>query len=135
MPDLDNGLEALLNAHLDAWNAHDLDRLMELFSDDCVFEAAGGDEACGTTYAGREVVRAAFADILAAVPDAMWTEADHAIIGPGYGVSQWRMSGTIAAGGGLEINGCDFITVREGKIVNKNSFTKDRPPITDGGAT
>ena len=61
-------LNDLLAEHTDAWNSHDLDRLMALFADDCVFEAAGGDEACGTTYTGREAVRAAFADIFAAFP-------------------------------------------------------------------
>jgi ketosteroid isomerase-like protein len=29
----------------------------------------------------------------------------------------------------LEVNGCDFLTVRDGKIVNKNSYRKQRPPI------
>jgi hypothetical protein len=29
----------------------------------------------------------------------------------------------------LEVNGCDFLPGRDGKIVNKNSYRKQRPPI------
>ncbi|HSJ28069.1 MAG TPA: nuclear transport factor 2 family protein, partial [Acidimicrobiia bacterium] len=42
----------LLVRHADAWNRHDLDDLMRLFADDCVFEASGGGEVCGTRYRG-----------------------------------------------------------------------------------
>jgi ketosteroid isomerase-like protein len=127
--DHNDELLALLVDHTDAWNAHDLDSLMALFADDCVFEAAGGDEACGTTYAGRESVRAAFAEIYAALPDGQWTNGRHSAIGPDYGVSEWLLSGTLDSGERLEIYGCDFLTVRDGKIINKDSYTKDRPPI------
>jgi ketosteroid isomerase-like protein len=125
----DGEMLKVLEAHTDAWNAHDLDRLMELFSPDCVFEAAGGNEASGTTYAGTEVVRAAFADIYAAVTDAQWTDGRHTVMGHGYGVSEWLMVGTLENNLRLEIRGCDFLTVSNGLIVKKNSFTKDRPPF------
>lgn len=125
-------LMQLLIDHTDAWNGHDLDVLMGLFTEDCVFEAAGGNEACGTTYSGRDVVRGAFADILGAVPDARWTEGRHSVLGPDYGVSEWLMTGTLASGQRIEIRGCDFLTVRDGRIVKKNSLTKDRPPIDPG---
>ena len=48
------------------WNAHDLDVLMSFMADDCVFETAGGPEACGTRHTGRERVRAGFAQVFAA---------------------------------------------------------------------
>ena len=123
-------LMGLLAAHTDAWNRHDLDSLMWLFTDDCVFEAAGGDEACGTTYAGIEAVRDSFADILSALPDAHFGNGRHSLMSDDIGVSEWTLTGTLATGSQVEINGCDFITVRDGKIALKNSFTKDRPPIT-----
>ena len=43
-----------LDAFADAWNRHDVDRLMTFMSDDCVFEASAGPEVCGTRYEGRE---------------------------------------------------------------------------------
>jgi len=63
-------LEALLVEHTDAWNSHDLDRLMRLFADDCIFEASGGPDVDGRRYAGRAEVRAAFAAVLDSMPDA-----------------------------------------------------------------
>ena len=104
---------------------------MGLSSADCTFLAAGGEEACGTTYAGKDAVRAAFADIYANVPDARWIESRHSVLDSGRGVSLWRMVGTFADGSRLEIDGCDFLTVREGEIVVKDSYTKSRPPIRD----
>ena len=44
-----------------AWNRHDVDALMRFMHDDCVFEAAGGNDACGTRHVGRDAVRRAFA--------------------------------------------------------------------------
>ena len=65
----------VLQAFADAWNRHDADALMSFMSDDCVFEASAGPDVCGTRYAGREAVRAAFAEVWATFPDAHWGDA------------------------------------------------------------
>ena len=122
-------LMGLLVAHTDAWNSHDLDRLMDLFDEECAFLAAGGEEACGTTYSGKGAVRSAFAEIYENVPDALWLDGKHSVLDVHRGVSEWRMVGTVASGGRLEINGCDFLTFRDGRILVKDSYTKDRSPI------
>ena len=57
-----------LDAFADAFNRHDADAVMSFMTDDCVFEASAGPEVCGTRYAGREAVRAAFADVFATFP-------------------------------------------------------------------
>ena len=62
-------LEKLLVEHTAAWNGHDLDRLMSLFADDCVFDVSGGPEAHGRRFEGRAQVRAAFGEVFAAMPD------------------------------------------------------------------
>lgn len=48
-----NYLERLLFEHTDAWNSHDLDQLMSLFADNCVFEASAGPESHGRRFEGR----------------------------------------------------------------------------------
>ena len=120
-------LERLLIEHTDAWNSHDVDRLMLLFADDCVFDASGGDEPCGHRFAGREEVRGAFADVLASMPDATWGDARHFVLSDGYAVSEWRLTGTRLDGHGVDVFGCDFLTFRGNAIVRKNSFRKQRP--------
>ncbi|ACV78985.1 nuclear transport factor 2 family protein [Nakamurella multipartita] len=125
----DDDLLDLLARHTDAWNRHDIDALMSLFADDCVFEASGGPEVCGTRYAGVAAVRQGFLEVLTSMPDAQWGGGRHRVIGPDDGVSEWTLTGTLADGRRVEVNGCDFLTVREGKIIRKNSFRKQRPPF------
>jgi steroid delta-isomerase-like uncharacterized protein len=124
----ESDLLALLEKHTEAWNGHDLDALMSLFAEDCVFEASGGDEICGTRYEGEGEVRTAFAKVFEAMPDAEWAGGRHYALAPDYGVSEWTLIGTLIDGRRLEVNGCDFLTVRRGKIIKKNSYRKQRPP-------
>jgi steroid delta-isomerase-like uncharacterized protein len=124
-----SNLEDLLVRHVEAWNRHDLETLMSLFAEDCVFEASGGDEVFGTRYRGHIEVKAAFAEVLGSMPDAQWAGGRHHVLAPDHGVSEWTLTGTLSDGRRLEVNGCDFLTVRDGKIVRKNSFRKNRPPI------
>jgi ketosteroid isomerase-like protein len=123
-------LELLLIDHTDAWNSHDIDRLMSLFADECVFEASGGPDFCGQRFAGRTEVRDAFAAVFDTMPDAKWGDGRHFVISDDYGVSEWRLTGTLPDGRLLDVLGCDFLTVRDNKIVRKNSFRKQRPPAT-----
>lgn len=114
-----------LDAFADAWNRHDLDRLMTFMSDDCVFEASAGPEVCGTRYEGREQVRKGYAEVFAMFPDAKWAGARHIISG-NRGVSEWTFSGTRADGTRVEVTGCDVFTFKHGKIAVKNSYRKNR---------
>ena len=122
-----DALERLLIEHTDAWNSHDVDRLMSLFADDCVFDASSGPESHGSRFEGREQVRAAFAEVLESMPDANWGGGRHFVLSDDYGVSEWRLTGTRLDGTRIDVLGCDFLTVRDGNIVRKNSFRKQRP--------
>jgi steroid delta-isomerase-like uncharacterized protein len=124
-------LGRLLIAHTDAWNSHDIDRLMSLFADDCVFEASGGPEFCGSRFSGRGQVRSAFAEVLDSMPDANWGDGRHFVIAEDYGVCEWRLTGTRLDGTRVDVLGCDFLTVRDNKITRKSSFRKQRPPVAD----
>ena len=63
------------------------------------------------------------------MPDAHWGDGRHYVIDECYCVSEWTLTGTLADGSRLEVNGCDFLTVRDGQITKKNAFRKQRPPI------
>jgi steroid delta-isomerase-like uncharacterized protein len=115
-----------LDAFFEAgWNGHDVDLLMTFMADDCVFESTAGSEACGTRHTGRDRVRAAFARVFAAFPDARFGAARHFVSGD-RGLSEWVFTGTGADGRKLEVNGCDVFTFRDGKIAVKSSFFKTR---------
>ena len=117
-----------LQAFADAWNRHDIDSLMSFMSEDCVFEASGGPDACGTRYVGREAVRTGFAEVWTTFPDARWSDARHLVLET-RGVSEWTFTGTRADGTRVEVQGCDLFTFRGGKIAVKNSYRKNRPAL------
>jgi steroid delta-isomerase-like uncharacterized protein len=117
-----------LQRFADAWNRHDVDALMSFMAEDCVFEASAGSEIYGSRYAGREAVRAGFAEVWATFPDAHWGNARHFVAGD-RGVSEWTFTGTRLDGSRVEVHGCDVFTFRDGKIVLKNSYRKNRPPV------
>lgn len=117
-----------LQAFAGAWNRHDIDALMSLMTEDCVFESSAGPDVCGARYSGSEAVRAAFAEVWVTFPDARWNNPRHFIVGD-RAVSEWTFTGTRADGTRVEVEGCDLFTCRNGKIVVKNSYRKNRPAL------
>ncbi len=120
--------EATLAAFSAAWNRHDIDALMSFMHTDCVFQTAGGPEACGARHVGSDAVRKAFASAWEAVPDAQWVNDTHLVHGD-FGVSQWTFTGTAADGSRIESDGVDLFTFKDGKIALKNVFRKARPNL------
>jgi steroid delta-isomerase-like uncharacterized protein len=118
----------LLDRFADAWNRHDLDALMAMMTDDCVFDASAGPQVQGQRSEGRAAVRAAYAAVFDAFPDAHRARPRHFIAGD-RGVSEWTFTGTREDGARVEVNGCDLFTFRGGKIAIKNSYRKNRPAI------
>ena len=118
----------LLDRFADAWNRHDLDALMSMMTDDCVFEASAGPQVDGQRSEGKQAVRAAYAAVFEAFPDAQWANPKHFIAG-NRGVSEWTFTGTQRNGKRAEVTGCDLFTFRDGKIAIKNSYRKNRPAM------
>jgi steroid delta-isomerase-like uncharacterized protein len=124
----DADLLELLDRFADAWNRHDLDALMSMMTDDGVFEASAGPRVDGQRSEGKQAVRAAFAAVFEAFPDAHWGNPRHFVAG-NRGVSEWTFTGTHKDGTRAEVNGCDLFTFRDGKIAVKNSYRKNRPAV------
>lgn len=111
----------------DAFNRHDIEGVMQFFAEDCVFNAVGGPEVYGTRYVGRDQIAEAFSNVWKAMPDARWSDHSHFADGD-RGVSEWTFLGTAATDGNrVEAEGCDLFTFRDGKIVRKQAFRKNRP--------
>lgn len=109
-----------------AFDAHDLDRIMRHFADDAVFEGPRGPDPWGTRFTGHEEIRRAFAARFAGIPDVRYREDDHFVDGD-RGASEWTLSGTTDRGERIEVRGCDLWTLRDGKVVKKDSYWKIRP--------
>ena len=117
---------ALLDRFAAAWNRHDLDALMSMMTDDCVFESSAGSQVDGQRSEGKPAVRDAYAAVFETFPDAQWANCRHFIAG-NRAVSEWTFAGTHKDGRRVEVNGCDLFTLRDGRIAIKNSYRKNRP--------
>ncbi len=120
---------ALLEAFGAAWNRHDIEALMSMMADDCVFHAVAGPDLMGRSFHGRDEVRAGFELAWQTFPDAQWLDGEHFVVGD-RGVSETTFCGTKADGTRIEARMVDVFTFRDGKIAVKNAFRKDRPPVT-----
>ena len=107
---------------LDAFNRHDLDAVMDFFSDDPVLEMPRGPSPWGRRATGREEVRSLLATRFAGIPDAHWGQDRHFVCGD-RGVSEWTLTGS-SEGGKIEVRGCDLFEFASGKISRKDSFWK-----------
>ena len=122
-------MQRLLHAFAEAWNRHDLEALMSMMTSDCVFDASSGNEVDGQRHEGQTAVRAAYTAVFEHYPDAKWREARHMVVGD-RGLSEWTFTGTLRDGKRVEVRGCDLFTFRNGRIAIKDSFRKNRPPLT-----
>jgi ketosteroid isomerase-like protein len=118
----DRGVE-VLERLLDAFNRHDLDRIMSFFADDCVLETPRGPHPYGTRFAGREAVRDGLGARFAGIPDVHYGDDRHWRSGD-RGCSEWLLTGTTVAGEKVEVRGCDLFELRGDKIVRKDSYWK-----------
>jgi hypothetical protein len=110
---------------LDAFNAHDLDRIMTFFTDDCVLETPRGAEPFGTRFVGAAAVREGLAGRFAGIPDVHYGQDEHWMCGSSHAVSRWLLTGTTTTGERLRVRGCDlFDLAPDGRIVRKDSYWK-----------
>lgn len=116
----------LLEAFSAAWNRHDVDALMSMMADDCVFYTVAGAGVMGNTFQGREQVRQGFEAAWTTLPDAAWNDSEHFVVGD-RGVTETTFTGTNADGTRVEARMVDVFTFRDGKIAVKNAFRKNRP--------
>jgi steroid delta-isomerase-like uncharacterized protein len=123
-------IRLLAERYGEAWNRQDLEAIMDLHTDDCVFQA----HAAGTPPAeGKQAVREAFASYIALLPDISFAERSLRV-GEGFWVLESTMTGTAA--GSLEVDGesvgtdgarvevdcVDVIEVRDGLIAGKQTY-------------
>lgn len=110
---------------LEAFNRHDLDAIMEFFSDDCSFDFPRGPEPWGQRFVGKAQVREALAGRFKGIPDVHYGEDRHWVSEDrNAGLSEWLLTGTTSSGIKLRVRGCDLWEFRNGKIIRKDSYWK-----------
>lgn len=104
-----------------AWEAGEVDTLMELMAPECEFRASVGPEP-GRSFVGRDAVRDGFEAFLSApaAGAAPQIEPMPLLVGPDFAVTRWivRVDGDVVA------HGCDVFEFAEGGISLKDTYRK-----------
>jgi ketosteroid isomerase-like protein len=115
-----------LDSFMDAWNAHDVERIVGFFADDCVFHASVGPELMGASYVGRDEVRRGVAAFFERYPDGRFEDASAFVAGD-RGGSEWTFVFSGPDGTEMAVRGCDLFEFDGDLIRVKNAFRKSRP--------
>jgi len=114
---------AALDGLAAAFNAHDIDAIMDFFAEDCSLDLPRGPDPHGSRYVGKEDVRRGIMTRFATTPDVHYGEIENFASG-NLGVSKWLLTGTTLDGGKVRVRGCDFYSFREGRVTRKDSYWK-----------
>ncbi|HUP55868.1 MAG TPA: nuclear transport factor 2 family protein [Bdellovibrionota bacterium] len=112
-----------LKAFLDAFNRHDLDAIMEFFTDDCILDMPRGPDPGGRRYAGKDEVRKGLATRFSGLPDVHYGNDRHFVSG-NRACSEWLLTGTRPTGEKVRVQGCDLLEFKDGKVFRKDSYWK-----------
>lgn len=122
MEKIETALRVVLEFN-DAFNRHDVAGMMQLMSDDCVFENT--DPAPdGALYAGKEAVTHFWQDFFRESPQAHIEIEEAFGLGNSRCVMRWRYSWVDATGAEGHVRGVDIFAVRDGLISEKLSYVK-----------
>jgi ketosteroid isomerase-like protein len=119
----DTTKQEVLERMVDGHNRHDIDAIMSLFADDCVFESPRGPDPWGRRFVGQAEVREGLGARFRGIPDVHYGNGSHFVSGE-RAVSEWTLTGTTVGGEPLEVRGCDLWTFQGNKIARKDSFWK-----------
>lgn len=106
----------------EAFNRHDVAAMMELMSDDCVFENTS-PAPDGTVYKGKEAVAQFWQDFFHESPQARITIEE--TFSAGFRcVVRWRYDWVDGSGNTGHVRGVDLFLVKDGLICEKLSYVK-----------
>lgn len=108
----------VLDRFTEAINAHDIEAVMALCTEDIVFEST--DPAPdGRRHEGSDAVRAVWEAMLASTPAAHFAVEEQFTAGDGRAVVRWRYTW-----GDGHVRGVDVLRVRDGRIAETLSYVK-----------
>lgn len=105
-----------------AFNRHDVDAIMALMTDDCVFENTNPPPD-GLRFEGQAGVRGAWEDLFRASPDAHF-ETEEMFVTDDRCTVRWIYRWTGADGTPGHVRGVDVFRVRDGKVAEKLAYVK-----------
>ena len=123
-------LQELIDRYNAAWNAHDVEAIVSMHTEDSVFE----NHVTGDVNVGREEIGRAIDGIFAVFPDLAF-ETRRAYVREDLVVQEWTARGTHEGpmtrsgievqptGRKVEYNGMDVIPIRDGLVARKDVYS------------
>lgn len=107
---------AVIRRFNEAFGRHDVDAVMALMTDDCLFEDTTPPH--GRRHVGQDAVRAAWESLFASSPDARF-DTEEGVVAGDRATFRWcyRFDGG-------SVRGVDVFRVRDGKVSEKLSYVK-----------
>jgi ketosteroid isomerase-like protein len=109
--------EDTVNAFNEAFGRHDVEAVMALMTDDCIFENTLPPPD-GERFVGQAAVRRFWEKFFGDTPKAAF-EAEEMVVAGDRAVVRWRFDW-----GDGHVRGIDLIKVRDGKVSEKLSYVK-----------
>ena len=106
---------ALLDKITDAYNRNDIDAVMSFFAEDAVFDHAAGPDVNGTRFIGLVRIRGIV----------NWTPIDTRVSGD-KAYCEFHRVAKLKSGEVQDFLSIDVLTFREGLIIHKDTFYKNR---------
>lgn len=120
-----NLTQGLVDAVGDAFNANDIDAVMQHFADDATFDHAVGPQEFGVRFEGKDTIRGVFAGLFEKVENVHWETLACAIAGD-KAYCEYRRTATLKDGTIEQFLSVDILTYRDGLIVHKDTYFKQR---------
>ncbi|KRF49006.1 hypothetical protein ASH01_04990 [Terrabacter sp. Soil811] len=109
-------------AFVAAFGRGDVDAIMSLMTDDCVFEATG-PAPDGLRHEGATDVRSVWESLFTETGSPLFT-AEESFVAGDRGVLRWRFSWVAPDGSPGHVRGIDVVRLRDGKVCEKLSYVK-----------
>ena len=123
-----DGADAVVQAYLAAWNAHDSAKAAGFFADNVVYY----DASVGKPVEGRDAAKTGVIDnFLTAVPDAVWTMKGEPVVQGDRVAFEWEFAGnntgpwgdgTAATGKQFSFTGASVFSIKDGKIATQSDY-------------
>ena len=113
--------DAALTRFAAAFGSGDVDSVMALMTEDCVFEATTPPD--GQRHEGAAAVRRVWEELFGSTAGARFT-TEEAFVCDDRGVLRWRFSWTEQDGSPGHVRGVDVLRFRDGKVCEKLSYVK-----------
>ena len=116
---------SLLESITDAYNRNDIDAVMSFFDEDAVFDHAAGPDINGTRFTGSETIRKVFQSLFQNVESVSWNAVDTRIFGD-EAYCEFHRIAKLKSGEVQDFLSIDVLTFRDGLIIHKDTFYKNR---------